>query len=151
LGELKAIIKQEGAEPVYVAGGKAYRLSGDGQLDVFEHEAAEPYAWKLGHDVRPARQSLGVGGCFDCHQAEAPIFEGRVTAISPVLDDQPRTYVMYELAGFDKFKLDAWNQSFQGRTLFKWLGFTSLGVVSLVLMWYAMRGLAGLAGVCRKV
>lgn len=151
LGELKAIIKQEGAEPVYVAGGKAYRLSGDGQLEVFEHEAAEPYAWKLGHDVRPARQSLGVGGCFDCHQAGAPIFEGRVTAISPVLDDQPRTYVMYELAGFDKFKLDAWNQSFQGRTLFKWLGFASLGVVSLVLMWYAMRGLAGLAGVCRKV
>ena len=78
-----------------------------------------------------------------------PIFEGQVTAVSPVLDEQPRKYAMYELAGFDKFKLDAWNQSFQGRSAFKWLGFASMGVVSLVLLWYAMRGLTSLAGVCR--
>ena len=150
LGELKGILKEPEAEPVYVAGGKAYRLSGDGQLEVFQHEAAEPYAWKLGHDVRPARQSLGIGGCTDCHQAGAPIFEGLVTAVSPVLDEQPRTYAMYELAGYDKFKLDAWNQSFLGRTAFKWLGFASMGIVSLVLTWYAMCGLTGLAGIHRK-
>jgi len=151
LGELKGILKQPGAEPVYVAGGKAYRLAADDKPEVFEHEAAEPYAWKLAHDVRPARQSLGVGGCFDCHQTGAPIFEARVTAISPVLDDQLKTYAMYELAAFDKFKLDAWNQSFQGRTAFKWLGFASMTIVSLVLLWYAMRGLAGLASLGRKV
>lgn len=151
LGDLKAIVKPEGAEPVYVAGGKAFRLSGDGQaVETFEHEAAEPYAWKLGHNVRPARQSLGADSCFDCHQAGAPIFESTVTALSPVLDDQPQTYAMYELAGLDKFRLDAWNQSFQGRTLFKWLGFASMGIVSLMLMWYAMRGLAGLASMFRK-
>jgi hypothetical protein len=152
LGELKAIVKPEGAEPVYVAGGKAFRLSGDGQaVETFEHEAARPYAWKLGHNVRPARQSLGVANsCFACHQAGSPIFESMVTAVSPVLDDQPQTYAMHELAGLDKFRLDIWNQSFQGRTLFKWLGFASMGVVSLMLMWYAMRGLAGLASMFRK-
>jgi len=151
LGELKKIIKQPDAEPVYVAGGKAYRLTADGKPETFEHEAAQPYAWKLGHDVRPARASIGVTGCFDCHQAGTPIFEGQVTAISPVLDAQPRTHAMHELAGFDKTKLDAWNQSFQGRAAFKWMGFASLGIVSLVLLWYAMRGLAGLAGMaCRK-
>ncbi len=116
LGELKKIIKQPGAEPVYVAGGKAYRLAADDKPEAFEHQAAQPYAWKLGHDVRPARASIGVTGCFDCHQAGAPIFEGQVTALSPVLDEQPRPQVMYQLAGFDKTRLDAWNQSFQGRS-----------------------------------
>jgi hypothetical protein len=149
LEDLKKIIKQPGAEPVYVAGGKAYRLAADGKTQVFEHEAAQPYAWKLAHDVRPARQSLGATGCFDCHKLGAPIFEGQLTAVSPILDGQPRKYAMYELAGFDKFKLDSWNQSFQGRAAFKWLGFASMGVVSLVLLWYAMRGLTSLAGACR--
>ncbi len=150
LDELKKIVKQAGAEPVYIAGGKAYRLGADGKPDVFETEAAKPYAWRLGHDVRPARASLGITGCFECHEAGMPIFEGQVTAVSPVLDAQPRTYAMHELAGFDKFKLDAWNQSFQGRTAFKWMGFASLGIVSLVLLWYAMRGLASVAGLAYR-
>jgi ribosomal protein L12E/L44/L45/RPP1/RPP2 len=164
LGDLKSIVKQPGAQPVYVAGGKAYRLAADGKPEEkpkekpeekpkpeeFEHQAAQPYAWKLAHDVRPARQSIGATGCFDCHQVGSPIFEGQVTAVSPVPEVQPRKYAMYELAGFDKFRLDAWNQSFQGRTAFKWLGFASLGVVSLVLLWYAMRGLTGLAGMVRR-
>lgn len=150
LGDLKKIIKQPNAEPVYVAGGKAFRLTADGKPQPFAHPAAEPYAWKLGHDVRPARASLGATGCFDCHQAGTPIFEGQVTAISPVLDEQPRQYVMHELAGIDKIRLDAWNQSFQGRTAFKWMGFASMGIVSLVLLWYTMRGLAGLAGLARR-
>lgn len=149
LGDLKSIITQPGAEPVYVAGGKAYQLTSEGKTQVVEQAAARPYAWKLAHDVRPARQSLGVTGCFECHKLGTPIFEGKVTAVSPVLDDQPRQYAMYELAGFDKFRLDAWNQSFQGRTAFKWLGFASMGVVSLVLLWYAMRGLMSLAEICR--
>ncbi len=150
LGELKKIIPQPEAQPVYVAGGNAYRLNEAGKPQPFLHEAAQPYAWKLAHDVRPARASIGATGCFDCHQADTPIFEGQVTALSPVPETRPRTYAMYELAGFDKFRLDAWNQSFQGRTLFKWLGFASMGIVSLVLLWYAMRGLAGVAALARR-
>lgn len=150
LEDLKKIVSQPGAEPIYVAGGKAYRAVADGKLEEFEHEAAAPYAWKLGHNVRPARQSLGSGGCFDCHEKGAPIFASTVTAISPVLDEQPRTFRMYESAGFDKFKLDVWNLSFLGRTAFKWFAFASMSVVGLVLMWYAMRGLTSLASVCRK-
>jgi hypothetical protein len=133
-----------------VAGGKAYRLIAEGKPETFEHQAAEPYAWKLGHDVRPARAAVGVTGCFDCHQAGAPIFEGQVTAVSPVLGEQPRPRVMYELAGFDEAKMIAWNQSFQGRAAFKWLGFASMGIVSLVLLWYTMRGLASVAGLARR-
>ena len=55
LKKLQQIIPVEGAQPVYVSGGEAYRLSREGTAEVFEHEAARPYSWKLAHDVRPAR------------------------------------------------------------------------------------------------
>jgi hypothetical protein len=57
---------------------------------------------------------------------------------------------MYELAGFDKTKLDAWNTSFQGRPAFKWLGFVSTGAVGLILLSYVLLGLNGLAGMLRR-
>jgi len=159
LGVLKEMIEEkiekkmmeEGVEPVYLSGGKAYRLAEDGSAEEFDNEATEPYAWKLAHDVRPARWSLGVNGCFDCHAAGAPIFEGKVTAMGPAPDDEPLTQAMYEIAEseFDKTKLDAWNQSFQGRTAFKWLGFVSSGAVGLILLTYLLLGFNGLAGMIR--
>ncbi len=149
LTELKENLPED-AQPVYVGGGRAYRLGDDGTPVEFEHDAAEPYAWKLGHDVRPARNALGVTDCFDCHRLGAPIFEGQVTTINTVPETAPTTTAMYEFSDFDKLRLDAWNQSFQGRTAFKFLGFASMGVVSLVLLAYAMRGLTGLAGMIRR-
>jgi hypothetical protein len=139
-----------GATPVYVGGGKAYRLGDGGEAEAFEHEAAAAYAWRFGHDVRPARDSLGITGCFECHASGTPIFESQVTTVSPIPEEAPTTQAMYQLAGFDKFRLDAWNQSFQGRTAFKFLGFASMGIVSLMLLAYAMRGLSGLAKVFRR-
>jgi hypothetical protein len=150
LEALKEIIADEGVEPVYVSGRKAYRLASDGSVQQFENAAAEPYAWKLGHDVRPARWSSGVEGCYECHSAGSPIFEGKVTAIGPAPDDTPVTAAMYELADFDKTMLDAWNQSFQGRPAFKWLGFISTGAVALILLSYLLLGLNGVAGLLRR-
>lgn len=151
LTDLKGII-EEGAAPVYISGGKAYRLGSDGTAEEFDNEATEPYAWKLAHDVRPARWSLGAKGCFDCHAADAPIFEGKFTAMGPAPDEEPVTLAMREIAEseFDKTKLDAWNQSFQGRTAFKWLGFVSSGAVGLILLTYLLLGFNGLAGMIRR-
>jgi hypothetical protein len=116
-------------------------------VEEFETAAAEPYAWKLAHDVRPARWSLGVKGCYECHSAGAPIFESQVTALGPAPDQEPLTHAMYELAGFDRTKLDAWNQSFQGRSAFKWFGFAAMGFVSVILLTYLMLGVNGLVGI----
>ena len=151
LNDLKEGV-EEGAVPVYVSGGKAYRLAADGTAEEFENEATEPYAWKLAHDVRPARWSLGAKGCFDCHAEGAPIFEGKFTAMGPAPDEEPVTTAMYEIAEseFDKTRLDAWNQSFQGRTAFKWLGFVSSGAVGLILLTYLLLGFNGLAGMIRR-
>lgn len=150
LTELKKIITQTGAEPVYVAGGRAYRLGSDGKAEPFTHPAAEPYAWKLAHDVRPARWSSGATGCFECHSDGAPIFDGQVTALGPAPDMAPPAKTMTQWAGYNPTQIKAWNQSFQGRTAFKWFGFASVGVVALVLVAFFFLGVNGLVGLVRR-
>ncbi len=150
LKELKKIIKTEAAQPVYVAGGRAYRLGADQKVEVFANKATDPYAWKLAHDVRPARWSSGSTGCFDCHTVDAPIFDGKVTALGPAIDPDPPTERMVELAGYDPRQIDAWNLSFQGRTAFKWFGFLSAGVVAVILLSFVFLGVNGVFGLFRR-
>jgi hypothetical protein len=150
LGDLEEIITTEGAEPVYVANGKAYRIGEDETLEVFDNPAAEPYAWKLAHDVRPARWSSGATGCYECHSADAPIFDGQVTAVGPAIDPEPKTFTQAELAGYDPVQIEAWNQSFQGRTAFKWFGFISAGIVAVILLSFLFLGVNGLLGLFRR-
>jgi hypothetical protein len=150
LEDLKGASEEEGATPVYVSGGKAYRLSGEKAVEEFTHDATQPYAWKLAHDVRPARWSTGTEGCYECHTMGSPIFEGTVTALGPAPDDTPTKRAMYELAEYDKTKLDAWSLSFQGRTAFKWMGFIAAGTVALVLLSFLLMGVNGVFGLFRR-
>lgn len=156
LEALKSAIETEGAEPVYVAGGQAYRLGNpEGTekkseedetvaVEVFETEAAEPYAWKLAHDVRPANWSTGYSGCYECHSPNTPIFEGQVTARGPAIEPDPPTETMVELAGYDQTQMEIWNLSFLGRTAFKWFGFACAGVVACILLSFGVFGVSGL-------
>lgn len=131
------------AEPVYISGGKVYTLDGE-KVKSSEHAVAKHYAWPLGHDVRPARQSLGVTGCTECHAKDSPIFYGSVTALGPAADDKPVTQTMHQLLGEDLKLLQAWEQSFGGRPIFKWVGFITIGAVALILVLFALLGLNGL-------
>jgi hypothetical protein len=144
LGDLKEIITDEGAEPVYVSGGKAFRLGEDGLIEAFENAAARPYAWKLAHNVRPAGYSSGVTGCYECHALGSPIFEGQVTTLGQAPVQEPVTQAMYRFADLDKTKLDAWSLSFQSRTLFKWFAFGAMGIVAVVLLSYLFTGIGGM-------
>jgi hypothetical protein len=151
LEELKEIITEQGAEPVFISGGRAYRLNQEGAVEEFSHDATKPYAWTLAHDVRPARWSIGVKGCFDCHESGAPIFYSTVTALGQAPDEEPITLAAHQLVEeFDETKLAAWNQSFQGRTAFKWMGFFAMGVVGLILLSYLLLGINGLFGMVRR-
>ena len=89
-------------------------------------------------------------GCYECHAAGSPILEGQVTALGPAPDESPRTEDMYEFTGYDRQKMDAWNASFRGRTLFKYFGFAATGVVGLVLLSYLMAAVNGLTGIFRR-
>jgi len=71
-------------EPVFVSGMKAYKRGANGKLESFFNIAVAPYAWPIGHDVRPAQQSLGARGCVECHASGAPIFDGVVNTASAV-------------------------------------------------------------------
>jgi hypothetical protein len=150
LKALQKSIKTEGAVAVYIAGGRAYRLGAEEKVEVFDNAAANPYAWKLAHDVRPARWSSGATGCFECHSLGAPLFDGEVAAIGPAPDTAPPTQKMAELAGYDRLRVDAWNLSFPGRTAFKWFGFVSMGVVGLILLAFVFIGINGLFGSARR-
>ena len=142
LNAVKEIVSDQDAVPVFVSAGKVYKLSGEDAVETIEHPAAEPYAWKFAHDVRPARQSLGVKGCYDCHSLGTPLFNSTVTAVGQTPDEEPVTHAMHELAGFDKLKTDAWALSFMfGRTPFKYFGYAVMGLVTLVLLAYALKGI----------
>jgi hypothetical protein len=89
-------------EFVYICGGKLFRRNEAGQLEARNHPTAEPYAWPLGHDVRPRVQSLGANStCTDCHSTDAPFFFAVVKAFGPLKTDSAATKVMHEFQNLD--------------------------------------------------
>ena len=46
--------------------------------------------------------------------------------------------------------LKAWNESFKGRPVFKWVGFVSIGVVVLLLLLALLLGLNGALRMCGR-
>lgn len=139
----------EGGQGVYVSGGVLYQLGDDGKVVSAEHEAAKAYLWPLGHDVRPARQALGVGGCLECHNDQSPIFHGEFAAVGPAPVKDAVTGVMWKIQGQDPTLMLAWEESFKGRAVFKKFAIGALvvliGIVFLGLLW----GVSGLlSGKC---
>ncbi len=134
----------EAGAPAYVAAGKVHRAESRGTLVSEASDAAGPYAWPLAHDVRPAAQSLGSGGCSDCHTLDAPIFFGTVEVEGPA-DLGPTTLVMHDLQGQGPLALKAWALSFMGRPYFKIAGFAISAVLTALLLLYALMGLGAAA------
>jgi hypothetical protein len=97
---LKALAGSVKGKAVYISGGSLYSLDDSGKLDEIKgHPAAKPYMWAIGHDVRPAAQSLGVRGCEDCHSPDAPFFYGKVTVDSPVKSEEKGFMSMIKMHG----------------------------------------------------
>jgi hypothetical protein len=133
LAELAKASPVAGAVPVYVSGGKVYRLNDSGkEVETFTHVAAEPLAWPLAHDVRPARYALGANGCTECHAAGATLFYGQVTPVGPAPDAAATAVAMYTLMGDDPTQLMAWEASFLGRDAFKLAAVLALCFMAVV-------------------
>ena len=88
---LRALADKNAGDPsggdrayAYIAGGKLLRLNRKGELVSQNHEAAEPIAWPLAHQVRPAQQALGINGCTDCHRATSKFFFAEVRGQGPL-------------------------------------------------------------------
>ncbi len=69
--------------------------------------------------------------------------ESNAIAIGPATDDKPVTKAMHEMMGQDLQLLQAWEQSFGGRPIFKWVGFVTIGAVALILVLFTLLGLNG--------
>ena len=144
---LETLAKDQAAgAPVYISAGKLYRLGERGKLETInDHPAAKPYTWPIAHDVRPARQALGVGGCADCHAANSPFIDGRVLAGGPAPDATPIATTMGQLQGHDETLWQAWNASFAGRDAFKVLAIVVLSLLTLIVLMFAARAVGGLS------
>jgi len=116
-----------------------------GQVAYF---GGQPYAWPLAHEVRPARQALGAGGCEDCHSTKSPFFFGAVPTLA--LADMPKAkYVpeytpMVEFLGLDADEVAYFAEAFRFRSTLKTLSFIATGVVGAVLLLYGLRGLGAI-------
>ena len=149
LETLKALAADTGAEPVYVGGGKLYRLTSDGELVGADHPAAQPYSWPIAHDVRPATQALGYAlgygdRCTDCHARKSPFFFGEVAAEVPADLGEPETLAMHHFEKLDPTALTIWALTFEFRPLFKVMLFTVGGLMAAIVILYAFRALAAI-------
>jgi hypothetical protein len=130
-------------EPVFIAAGKLYRLE-KGVLQSSENPAGKPYAWALGHDVRPAAQALGARGCADCHASDAPIYFATVAARGPVAVTNGLRKEMWDLRGDDKTVASFFAFTFHFRPMLKVIVFSAALLVLGVLVHYGLRGLGAI-------
>lgn len=133
-------------EPVFVAAGRLFRVDG-GALKSEEHEAARPYAWAMGHDVRGRSQSLGaVKGCADCHASDSPIYFASVTSRGPVEPKNTVTRRQLELRGDDETVVSTFAFTFNFRPLLKIMTFACAAILLGVVLGRALGWLGGRRG-----
>jgi hypothetical protein len=141
--------KEEGTAFGYVCAGKLHTLGPDGALNAIDHPEAEPVAWPIAHNVRPAEYALGSGSgnaaCTVCHGFDAPIVWGDVEVASPADLGDEETAPMYGFQHRDPLVEKAWAMSYVFRPIFKPVGFATAAVIAAVLLAYLVRGMAALA------
>lgn len=134
--------RAEDGVPIYICGGKVYRLDETGELTIEEHERAQPYAWPIAHDVRPAAQSLGVRGCEDCHAVDAPFFFGEVEIDSPLLEGTPEALSMTHFQRIDPEYAKRFARTFALRSYCRALVIASAVILCAVLLLFGFRAFA---------
>jgi hypothetical protein len=140
----------EGKRFAYISGGKLFRLDRDGRLEAINHEAAEPITWPLGHEVRPARQSLGVNGCRDCHRFGSPFLFRKARGTGPLKTDWARTISANAFMRLDRPYQKLFGLSFVVRPLLKWVLFLSILVVGSIVVLVVLLALGRLSRLLEK-
>ncbi len=133
-----------GPEVGYVTGGKMHRAESRGTLTASAHPAGALVGWPIGHDVRPVPESLGAGGCTDCHGTGAPIYFGEVEVPS-LTEGADETRPMHAMRGESETELRAWALSYTFRPYFKITGYAAMIVMGAVLAWYGLRAVGAVS------
>lgn len=135
---------------VYISGGKMFELSKEGKLEAKDHEAARPVAWPLAHEVRPARQSLGINGCKDCHKLSSAFLFRKAEGTGPLKTAQVKVLSANSFMGLNKSYQMLFGLSFAARPLFKWGLFVAIIVIGSILLLVFLLGLGRLTGLIEK-
>jgi len=147
--DVKAILEAlqghatSGAKAVYVSGGQVYSID-SGALTATDHDAAKPYMWPLGHNVRPAAQSLGVRACQDCHDLDAGMMFGQV-AVDGVLADPNATVTMVSMQNIDPALASVFARTFVFRPMMKMVVFAVSALIAVVLLLFGLKALEQIA------
>jgi hypothetical protein len=126
----------------FISGGYIYQKSDKNLITKKEHTVAEPYVWAIAHDVRPARQSLGVRGCNDCHSTSSPFYYSKIDMDSPL---NLNTAAMVKMIDFQESnQVGAWifSFSFLFRPWLKFIVIFSVIIIIAILILYAFKGLS---------
>ncbi len=140
MAEALAKIEEEfvGVTAVFVSGGAGFVRDGEDKIKSIGADelgdAAKPYAWPMAHNVRPARQSLGIHGCTECHSDGAEFFSAQLTPVAALPGQEVEPISVSQLQGLDNEKMQLWNSLFEGRSIFKILGIVALGLTCVVAL-----------------
>lgn len=139
LGALAAIEEAyPGKQAVYVTAGTGWIRYGEDKLKQLTAKelgtAGQPYAWPQAHNVRPARQSLGVHGCTECHSDQAKFFFADVHPVSLMPGQEVPAIKVHQLQQADLPRLQLWNQLFAGRSNFKVASLIALSLTGLITL-----------------
>jgi hypothetical protein len=141
---------KDGNEYVYISSGKLFRLDQNDKLEAKNDDAAKPVAWPLAHQVRPARQSLGVNGCTDCHKAGSSFFFGKVTGTGPLETKNVLVRSASSFMGLTKPYYFLFGLSFTVRPVLKWILFIAAIVIGSLLFLVFLLALGRLSGLIDK-
>ncbi len=126
-----------GKQAVFVTAGTGWIRYGEKVKKLTGVElgaAAEPYAWPMAHNVRPARQSLGVNGCTECHSDGSLFFNADIEPVSLLPEQSIEPKKAHEFQQADMDRLRNWNKLFAGRSSFKIASLVAFGVTCLIAL-----------------
>jgi hypothetical protein len=141
---------QPGPKYIYASGGKIFRLRSDGRLDADDDAIAGPVAWPFAHEVRPARQSLGVNGCKDCHRFGSAFLFRKAEGTGPLKTDRVKAVPANAFMRLDRPYQMLFGLSFAVRPLFKWVLFFSILVIASILLLVFLLVVGRLTGLMEK-
>lgn len=135
---------------VYISGGRVFRLDKEGNLSDYNHKAANPVTWPLGHRVRPAQQSLGINGCQDCHLENSAFFFNRIRGDGPLKTDRVEARSAYSFMDLSKPYQKLFGLSFRVRPLFKVVLFIAVMILGSILLIIFFKLLGQYTGLIQK-
>jgi len=106
--------------------------------------------WPFAHEVRPARQSLGVNGCTDCHRFGSAFLFRKAEGTGPLLTGRVKTVSANAFMGLDRPYQKLFGLSFAVRPLFKWVLFLLILVIGSIVALVLFFGVGRLTGLVEK-